>query len=101
MSISLTNHVRFTAADLGNFSASLFAPTPQPSPIPLRLAPSNSTEEIDDFDSNDSGVETEPEFLNEAQLTELAQRFPSNSNMPEAVAIEVRLFFFFLFCFDL
>jgi hypothetical protein len=98
----LTNHTFVTrrshTADFGllKISASLFAPAPHPSPIPLWPVPSRSrsNEEDDDLDSNDSGVETEPELLNEVQLAELAQRFPSNTNVPEAVAIEVRQFFF-------
>ena len=50
-------------------------PSSNPSPIPLRSAPSNSHDENENLnlDSNDSGVETKPELLNEAQLTELAQ----------------------------
>jgi len=77
-------------ADLEKISASLFAPAPHPTPIPCQLSPLDSDKENNDLD--DSGIETEPESLDESQLTELAQRFPSN--VLGATALKVFFFFF-------
>jgi len=92
-------HILFHAtADLEKISVLLFAPTPHPTPILHRLSNVAAVHSVTPLDSNDnlndSGVETKPELLNESQLTELAQRFPSN--MWGAVAIEVCFFFCFL-----
>jgi hypothetical protein len=46
------------------------------------LAPSDSDKDKDNLDGNDSGAETEQECLNEAQLAELAQRFPNVLEAP-------------------
>jgi len=96
------SHVLFRAtADLEKISASLFAPAPHPTPILRRLSDVAAVRSVTPLDSDDdlddSGVETEPESLDESQLTELAQRFPSN--VWGAVAIEVRFFLFFVFFF--
>lgn len=51
------------------------------------------------IDSDDSGVETEKEWLDDSQLVEFAQRFPTNAL--EALAFEVcPLFFFGLETYD-
>jgi len=76
-------HILFrTTADLEKISVSLFAPAPHPTPILCQLSDVAAVRSITPLDSDDnlddSGVETEPELLNESQLTELAQRFPSN-----------------------
>ncbi len=47
------------------------------------------------LNGDDSEVETERKWLDESQLTGLAQRVPSN--ILEAIVIEVRLFFFLRF----
>ena len=81
-------------ADFEKISASLFAPAPHPTPIPVQLvAPSNVDKVNDNLDDDDSGADTDQEWLDESHFTELALRFPSN--VSEALAIEVRHFFFF------
>jgi hypothetical protein len=52
------------------------------------LAPSDSDKDNDNLDGNDSGAETEQECLNEAQLAELAQRFPSNMSEAPPTKLE-------------
>lgn len=49
-------------------------------------------ENTDTADSDDSGVDTEKEWLNDSQLAKLAQRFPSK--VLEVMVIEVLFFFF-------
>ena len=72
-----------------DISASLFAPARHPTPISLQpLAPSNYDKGNENLDDDDSGVETEQEWLDESHLTELSQRFPQAS-MSEAMIIEV------------
>jgi len=95
LSLSLTNHTFvFDTTDLEKFSASLWAPTPHPTPIPVPpLAPSNANKENDNLDGDDSGADTEQEWLDESHFTELNLRFPSS--VSEAMAIEVHQFFFF------
>ena len=75
------------------------SPASCPTPIPAQcLPPSDSGKDNDNPDDDDSGLETEQEWLDESELTELARKFPSK--MSEAMAIEVRQNFFF-FHFDL
>src|SRR5260221_4032739 len=95
----------FFPADLETFSASLVAPTRHATPIPVQstrplgfpaqhLASALTDDEGDNTDSDDGGVETEKEWLDEAQLTVLASRFPSR--VSETMAIEVCRNCFFL-----
>ena len=93
--------VNASTTDFEKLSASLFAPAHHATPIPVQLAhlfpvqnldPALADGENDDIDSDDS-VETEREWIDEAQLTELTQRFPSC--VSEAMAIEVCRRFFF------
>jgi hypothetical protein len=74
------------------------APARHATPIPVQsirpsglsarhLASACNDDEGDDTNSDDSGAETEKEWLDEAQLTVLASRFPSN--VSEAMAAEV------------
>jgi len=89
VSVMLTNHVRFfPSADFEKISASLV--TAHPLPI------QEDSTDPGDTDGEGSGVETEKEWLDEAQLTELAQKFSSKAS--EVMVIEVRPYFFF---FDL
>jgi hypothetical protein len=93
--ILLTNHVlcQFCPTDFKKFPASL-VPARHPMPVPTQLqAPSNSGKDSNDLDGDDSGVETEREWFEESQLTEVAQRFSSKTSA--AMATKVRLFFFF------
>ena len=70
---------------------------PIPVPVPAQstrpslpaqhLASALTDNEGDNTDSDDGGVETEKEWLDEAQLTVLASRFPSK--VSDAMAAEV------------
>jgi hypothetical protein len=81
-------------ADFEKISVSVVAPTPV-TPIPGPAHPFPVEEDFtDNVDTDgDSDVETEKEWFDEAQLTELTQRFPSK--VSEAMVNEVRPFFFF------
>ena len=81
-------------ADFEKISVSVVTPTPA-TPIPGPAHPLPVEEDFtDDVDTDgDSDIETEKEWFDEAQLTELTQRFPSK--VLEAMVNEVRPFFFF------
>ena len=90
------SHVCFATTDLEKISASLWAPTHHPTPIPVQpLAVSNPDKENDNLDADDSGEDTKQEWLDESHFTELTLRFPSS--VSEAMAIEVHQLFFFFY----
>jgi hypothetical protein len=108
LSVWLTHHVcfRFSHQWLTSekFSASAVAPAHHAAPIPVQRAHPLPLQHLasaltgnggNDTDSDDSGAETEKEWIDESQLTELALRFPSNAS--EAMAIEVHDNFLFPF----
>ena len=86
-----------STSDFEKISASLVAPAHYAAPIPVW--PVHPVPVLQDSTDNDnthsegSDVETEKEWLDEAQLTELTQRFPFK--VSEAMVIEVHPFFFF------
>lgn len=93
----------FSAADLENFSASQLPPARHATPMTVthrsglpaqHLASVHPGNEGANADSDDAGVETEKEWLDEEQLAVVAKRFQSSKNS-DVIAIEVCLVFFF------
>lgn len=99
--ISFFSHQRLTCE---KFSASSVVPTRRAAPVPVQRVHPLPHQHFDsaltgdggnNADSDDSGAETEKEWLDESDLAKLALRFPDN--VSEAMAIEVRNDFFFSF----